>query len=113
MAGHIAMSDGLIRLSTDWADVFRARIADLGLSHSEVDERAGLPDGYCNKIINGKKKPGAVTIERMCGALQLALRLVVDAEPGSKIAHLSALCCPTTSCNLRSGESHGEKNSRR
>jgi predicted transcriptional regulator len=84
MAGHIAMSDGLIRLSTDWADVFRARIVDLGLSNLEVDERAGLPEGYCNKILNGKKKPGAVTIARLCGALQLAFRPVVDAEPGQR-----------------------------
>jgi hypothetical protein len=82
MAGHVAMSERLIRLSTDWADVFRARIVDLGLSHFEVDQRAGLPDGYCNKILNGKKKPGAVTIERMCGALQLAFRPVVDADHG-------------------------------
>jgi predicted transcriptional regulator len=74
------MNDRLIRCSTDWAAVFRARIAALGYSHFEVDQRAGLPDGYCNKILNGKKKPGAVTIERMCRALKLALRPVVDSE---------------------------------
>jgi hypothetical protein len=75
------MNDGLIRSSTDWAAMFRARISELGYSHFEVDQIAGLPDGYCNKILNGKKKPGAVTIERMCGALQLALRPVVDSVP--------------------------------
>jgi predicted transcriptional regulator len=75
------MSD-LIRSSTDWATMFRARITELGLSHLDVDQMAGLPDGYCSKILNGKKKPGAVTIERMCGALKLALRPVVDSEPG-------------------------------
>jgi hypothetical protein len=51
------MTDSLIRLSTDWAAIFRARISALGLSHFEVDQIAGLPDGYCNKILNGKKKP--------------------------------------------------------
>lgn len=52
------MTDSLIRLSTDWAAVFRARIRDIGLSHLEVDQIAGLPDGYCNKILNAKKRPG-------------------------------------------------------
>jgi hypothetical protein len=72
------MTDSLIRLSTDWAAIFRARISALGLSHFEVDQIAGLPDGYCNKILNGKKKPGAVTIERMSRALKLAWAPVVD-----------------------------------
>jgi predicted transcriptional regulator len=80
MAGHIAMSERLIRLSTDWADVFRARITELGLTHFEVDQLAGLPSGYCNKILNAKKRPGALTIERICAALALAFVPIVDAE---------------------------------
>jgi len=74
------MSDGLIRSSADWAAVFRARITELGLSHFDVDQIAGMQNGYCNKILNAKKRPGAVTIERMCGALALAFKPVVDAE---------------------------------
>jgi ribonuclease BN (tRNA processing enzyme) len=74
------MSDGLIRTATDWAAVFRPRIAELGLSHLDVDHIAGLPSGYCNKILNGKKKPGAVTIEKLCRALKLVLRPEVDPE---------------------------------
>jgi len=74
------MTERLIRASTDWAAVIRVRAAELGLSHFEVDQRANLQPGYTNKIVNGKKKPGAVTIERLCGALKLALRPVVDAE---------------------------------
>lgn len=70
----------LIRTSTDWAAVFRARIAELGLSGLEVDLRAGLAVGHTNKILNGKKRPGAVTIERLCRALRLALQPVVDSE---------------------------------
>jgi hypothetical protein len=74
------MTDRLIRLSTDWAAVFRARITELELTHFEVDQLAGLAEGHCNKILNGKKKPAAVTIERMCGALALAFTPVVDTE---------------------------------
>ena len=76
------MAEHLIRLSTDWAAVFRARISALGYSHFQVDQLAGLPDGYCNKILNGKKKPGAVTIERLSRALKLAFAPVDDSEPG-------------------------------
>jgi predicted transcriptional regulator len=74
------MTDRLIRLSTDWATVFRARIIELGFSNLEVDHRADLPDGYTNKILNGKKRPGAVTIEKLCRALRLAFQPVVDSE---------------------------------
>jgi len=74
------MSDGLIRTAMDWPAVFRARIAELGHSHLDVDQIAGLPDGYCNKILNGKKKPGAVTIEKLCRALKLVLRPEVDPD---------------------------------
>ncbi len=74
------MSERLIRSSADWAVVFRARIVELGLSHLDVDQLAGLPDGYCNKILNAKKRPGARTIERLCGALAIAFVPVVDAE---------------------------------
>jgi hypothetical protein len=75
------MTDGLIRSATDWPAVFRARIVALGYSHLEVDQLAGLPDGYCNKILNGKKKPGAVTIERLSRALKLAFAPVDDSGP--------------------------------
>jgi hypothetical protein len=74
------MSDQLIRTSADWAAVFRVRITELGLSHFEVDQLAGLPGGYCNKILNAKKRPGAATIARLCSALALAFKPVVDAE---------------------------------
>ncbi len=60
--------------------IFRARIDQLELTHREVDAIAGLPEGYCSKILNSKKKPGAVTIERMCGALAVAFVPIVDTE---------------------------------
>jgi hypothetical protein len=66
---------GLIRTSTA---VFRVRIVELGLSCGEVDFRAGLTPGHTNKILNGKKAPGAVMIEKLCGTLKLALRPEID-----------------------------------
>jgi hypothetical protein len=70
----------LIKNAADWAGFFRARIAALGLSHFEVDQRAGLADGYTNKIVNGKKLPGAATIECLCRELKISLRPVADDE---------------------------------
>jgi hypothetical protein len=74
------MTEHLIRSSADWAAVFRARKVELGLPDDEIDRRAGLPDGYCNKILNAKKKPGAVKIDQLCQALKLevVLRPAVD-----------------------------------
>jgi hypothetical protein len=74
------MMSRLVRSSADWAVVFRARIMELGLSDFVVDQIAGLPAGYCNKILNAKKRPGAKTIERLCGALALAFVPIVDAD---------------------------------
>jgi hypothetical protein len=37
----------------------------------EVDQQADLADGYTNKVINGKKLPGALTIERLCRVLKI------------------------------------------
>ena len=74
-----SMTDGLIRAQADWATALRARITELGITHAEVDHRAGLAEGHTNKIVNGKKKPTTVTLERLCGALALAFAPVVDA----------------------------------
>jgi Helix-turn-helix len=75
-----AMTEHLIRSAADWAEIFRRRIAELGLSHLDVDQIAGLADGYCNKILNAKKRPGAKTIARLCDALALGFSPVVDVE---------------------------------
>jgi hypothetical protein len=74
------MTEHLIRSSADWAVFFRERIAALGLTHLQVDQQADLADGYVNKIVNGKKLPGAVTIERLCRVLKISLRPVADEE---------------------------------
>ena len=69
------MTEQLIRTSADWIPVFRARMRQLGLTHLEVDARAGLSDGHCGKIMCGMRRPTLATIERLCGALDLKLVL--------------------------------------
>jgi hypothetical protein len=66
------MNDRLVRTAADMVALFVARAAELGFSHREVDEIAGLGDGYFSKVACGDRKPGALTIERICGALGLA-----------------------------------------
>ena len=70
-----AHDEHLIRASTDWAAAFRARKVELGLPDDEIDRRAGLPTGYCNKILNAKKKPGAEKIDQLRRALKLEVVL--------------------------------------
>jgi hypothetical protein len=66
------MTEVLIRTSADWIAVFRSRIRELGLTHLEVDARAGLSEGHCSKIMCGMKKdPSWPTIEKLCRALDL------------------------------------------
>ena len=74
------MTGRLIRTSVDWIVVFRERIAELGLSHREVDELAGFGEGYTSKILCGDRKPGALTIERLSGALKLAFAPIVVSD---------------------------------
>ena len=78
------MTEWMIRASTDWAAAFRARKVELGLSDDEIDRRAGLPDGYCNKILNAKKKPGAEKIDQ----LRRALKLEVGLRPAAAAAEI-------------------------
>jgi predicted transcriptional regulator len=72
------MSDRLIVTSADWIAVFRERIKELGLTHIEVDERAGLSEGHCGKIMCGMRTPSLLTIERLCRALDLVAIVIAD-----------------------------------
>jgi len=74
------MTDRLVRTSADMVALWRDRIAELGLTHREVDHLAGWADGYCSKIMSGMRKPGAVTIGRMSAALAMAFVPIVDTE---------------------------------
>jgi transcriptional regulator with XRE-family HTH domain len=70
-----AMSEGLILTSADWIAVFRARIKELGLTHLEVDARAGLSEGHTGKVLCGTRVPSLLTIERLCRALHLSVAI--------------------------------------
>ncbi|WP_354102193.1 helix-turn-helix transcriptional regulator [Bradyrhizobium sp. RT7b] len=61
-----------IRTAAGIVDLFVERARSLGLSHREVDEMADLGEGYFSKLACGDRRPSAVTIEKLCGALQLA-----------------------------------------
>jgi hypothetical protein len=74
------MIDGLIRAPADWIVIWRARIAELELTHREVDHLADWGEGYCSTLLCGMKTPTTKTIERMCCALALRLRPEVDPE---------------------------------
>jgi predicted transcriptional regulator len=57
--------------------LFGERVKQLGLTHWEVDERAGLSQGHFSKIMCGLRKPALQTIERLCDASNIAF-VVVD-----------------------------------
>jgi hypothetical protein len=74
------MTDHLIRTAADWIAVFRARIAELELTHREVDDLAGLSEGHTSKILCGERKASGETTVRLCGALALAQVVIRDAD---------------------------------
>ncbi len=61
-----AMSDGLIR-------ALRAEIAARGLTQLDVDHLAGLGQGHCSAILNGKRIPKIDTVQRILDVLALDL----------------------------------------
>jgi hypothetical protein len=66
-------------------EVFRGRIRELGLTYATVDGLAGLPDGYCAKLMCGMRKLGPITIQALCGALAIGFVPVVDDEQAAKV----------------------------
>jgi transcriptional regulator with XRE-family HTH domain len=53
-----------------WREVLTAR----GWSHRELDDRAGLGEGYTSKILCGLRTPSAPTIARINQALGITLQ---------------------------------------
>ena len=60
------MSDWLIR-------ALRAEIAARGLTQLDVDHLAGLGQGHCSAILNGKRIPKIDTVQRILAVLALDL----------------------------------------
>lgn len=73
------MSERPIKTAADWIALFGRRARELGLTHLEVDDRAGLGDGHFGKLMCGARTPSLQTIERLCSALDLAF-MPIDAR---------------------------------
>lgn len=72
------MSDRLIQ-------ALRAEIAAQGLTQLDVDLRAGLGQGHCSAILNGKRTPKIDTLQRIADVLALDLALAPrSTEPQEK-----------------------------
>lgn len=68
------MSDWLTGSQADWIMVWRAAMSAQELTHREVDEMAGLAEGYVSKLMCGQvREPTAATISKMNRALRIRL----------------------------------------
>lgn len=79
------------RTIADEADLvaaLRARAEELNVSRSEIDRVAGLPSGYAGKMlcIPPIKYAGPQSFWNVCGALGLAVQLVVDPDAVARFA---------------------------
>jgi hypothetical protein len=86
-----------VRTVGEVVGLLRGRAVQLGMTHLEVDARAGLADGHFSKIVCSARVPSLRTIERLCGALDLFYlfgRLLA-------ILHDRALRLTNKSSNLR------------
>ena len=59
------MTDGLYGSQADWIALWREAMVAQGLTHREVDERAGLGEGYVSKLMCGLVNPRAPTIAKI------------------------------------------------
>jgi hypothetical protein len=72
-----------------FVDALRARVAELQVSGQTIDQIAGLPSGYTQKILGpkGVRKVGAKSLTDLCGALAIRLLMVEDKEALARIAN--------------------------
>jgi hypothetical protein len=68
------MTDGLTGTRDDWLSLWKATAANRGFSYRDVDDRAGLYDGYFSRLMCGDvKEPTAKTIDQINRALDIRL----------------------------------------
>jgi transcriptional regulator with XRE-family HTH domain len=67
------MTERLIWISRGHARAIRSAIEERGLTLLEVDHRAGLGEGHCSAILNGKRTPKIDTLLRILDVLGLDL----------------------------------------
>jgi hypothetical protein len=66
------MNDGLTGSRADWLPLWKKTAASRGFSYREVDDRAGLTDGYFSRLMCGDvKEPTTTTIDRINRALDI------------------------------------------
>jgi transcriptional regulator with XRE-family HTH domain len=66
------MSDWLTGSRADWLPLWKATAVARGFSYREVDDRAGLTDGYFSRLMCGDvREPTATTIDRINRALDI------------------------------------------
>lgn len=81
----------VLAVIADEADLiaaWRARAEELNVSRAEIDRVAGLPSGYAGKMlcVPPVKYAGPQSFWNVCGALGLAVQLVVDPDAVARFA---------------------------
>jgi hypothetical protein len=71
------MTDAMLGSQADWIALWRSEMLRQGLTHREVDLRAGWGDGYCSKLLCGAREPTATTIARMNRVLGIRFAALV------------------------------------
>jgi DNA-binding phage protein len=70
------MTERLIVEPSDWIAAVEARIAERGETYAEVEQRAGLGEGYLGKLMSERKRPTLRTVGKVNRAIGLALSAV-------------------------------------
>jgi transcriptional regulator with XRE-family HTH domain len=75
------MSDGLTGSRADWLSVWKATATARGYSYRELDQRAGLTDGYFSRLACGDiREPTAETISAINRALDIKIYVQVASD---------------------------------
>jgi hypothetical protein len=76
----------VLALFADWESLIQslnARRELSGISFVELDDLAGLPDGYTSKVLGPARTKGlgALSLTTLLGALKMKIALVADGTP--------------------------------
>ena len=91
MKSPVAVQIGTVRTMPDIIDVYRERIAALGIRISDLDDAAKLPDGYCNKMLAQAPGPknrrylGPLSFAGLNDLLGITFIAVVDTSKDAKL----------------------------
>jgi hypothetical protein len=77
----------IVRTTEDLRQLFRLRVAHLGISLETLDALAGLPTRYSSKLLrsNPPRTFGPISFEALLGALALQLVAMEDAEALARV----------------------------